>query len=321
MRQRRFAREVGWVALVFGFVTVGCSILGGEESTDDDDDDNGGGTAGVAGGPPRGGTSSGGAAGTGISGSATGGSVTGGVGGTFAGGGGVSGSGGGGAVGTGGGGGMPMIGDISWNETGYIDMTMNTFGINGSWFAYNDCNDAMQAMVPCTMPDALLTGPDGNPGWATTPAQVCMKGTAAQVMMTPDGGTVDYFGIQWGAGIAFDLSNAGGVGAVAMPFNATAAGIAGFIFDVTGTAPMRVRINYVMPTTESTSHFIEVEPGTNISVDFLSVNQGAWVMDPNRVAFDPTQFRTIQFQVFTNDMSTTPYDFCVSNVRVIRVPM
>ena len=137
-----------------------------------------------------------------------------------------------------------------------------------------------------------------------------MKGTAVKVedMM---------FAAQWGAGLALDLNSKGGEpGAPAAKgtFDLVQAKITGFSVDISGTAPARIRINLTMPGLADSS-FVDAQiPGTT-TFAIGDAKQGSWVTA--KTPLDPTKVEAIQFQVFTNAASPTPYDFCVDAIRVL----
>jgi hypothetical protein len=269
-----------------------------------------GGTSGTSG---TGGTFPGGTSGTGgtFPGGTTGTGGTIPVGGTFPGG--TSGTGGtsftGGTAGTGTGGcysGPEPI--IPWDFDGAIYYDTNPYGINGGWYTFDDCSTAISAGLPCTVRNPMLKGPDGDPGWLVQePVTVCASGTAPRVMIGPDG--TPAYGLQWGFGMGFSVN--GGA-----PFNAASQCVRGFYFELSGTAPVTLRINVVTPTNIGESHFVETALSPMAFVDFASARQGSWVANPTRL--DITQITDIQFHVYTNEAMATPFNFCVRNVRALR---
>jgi hypothetical protein len=239
------------------------------------------------------------------------------------GGGGTAGGGaGGGSAGTPGGAGGGNVGTtagvpLSWTTTGWIDRMAsgNTVGVQGPWYAYDDCMDAAAAgLTGCTMWDSTLMG--GEPakaGVAFTETSACAKGqvTVVENMM---------FGAQWGAGIALDLNSAGGLNPPKTPFDATANGVTGFAIDVKGAAPTTIRMNVTTVAAGTDSHFVEVPvtaAGTEVVVRWTDpkLKQGSWVMA--KTPFDPTQILALQLQVFTDASAPKPFDFCASNLRAL----
>jgi hypothetical protein len=265
---------------------------------------------------PFGGTS-------GTSGAFTGGTFTGGSAGTLAVGGtaftgGTSGTGGtiprggtsftGGTAGTGTGGcysGPEPV--LVWDRYGSIFPNQNLYGLNGGWYTFDDCDDAVLVGLPCTVRSPALIGPDGEYGWTVArTTTVCASGSAPRVEIGPDG--VPAYAIQWGFGMGFSLN--GGA-----PFDAVSQCIRGFVFELFGTAPATLRVNVVTPKTLGESHFVETPLSSMAFVDFASARQGSWVVNP--VPLDITQVTDIQFHVYTNEATTTPFNFCVNNVRAL----
>ena len=332
MKRRSSPKSLARTSLALFAVVVAC---GGKSVRYLDDDGTGGesgdsstgGRGGSGAVDPFGGTSFTGGSFTG--GSFTGGSFTGGTGGTagtiavggtsFTGG--TSGTGGtiaiggtsftGGTAGVVGTGGCPGHSTpppvVYWDLDGTIFANQNPYGINGGWYTFDDCADANGAGLGCTVRSPTLIGPDGARGWAVVgPQAICARGTAPRVQLAPDG--TPAYALQWGFGMGFSLN--GGA-----PFNASNACIRGFVFELTGSAPVTLRINVVTPKTIGVSHFTETALSRSAFVDFGSVRQGDWVLDPTPL--DRTQITDIQFHVYTNEQAPTPFDFCVSYVYVL----
>jgi hypothetical protein len=99
------------------------------------------------------------------------------------------------------------------------------------------------------------------------------------------------------------------------PFNAAAACIRGFELELTGSAPATLRMNVVTPKTIGMSHFKETQLTSLAFFTFDQLVQGPWVQDPSPL--DITQITDIQFHVYTNEQTTTPFQFCVQNVRAM----
>jgi len=185
------------------------------------------------------------------------------------------------------------------NATGWVDAGMNTLGIQGPWYSYNDCKDSP---ADCTLNQ---TPPEGV--FANVGGKMCTKGTTALVKAEPE------FSTKWGAGIALDLNNAGGVGAVKMPYNASSKGVLGFSFTLTGTAP-GMRVNLPTPATSTASHFVVGVTGSNM-VLFSQAMQGSWVT--TRTTLDASQVMSIQFQIPSTMTAPVAFDFCIENLKAI----
>jgi hypothetical protein len=196
---------------------------------------------------------------------------------------------------------------LTWDDDGFVAPD-NPFAIQGPFYSYSDCEPP--SGLPCTAPDPSLSGTDAKPGWSASAAQVCLKGTAVKVENA-------MFAAQWGAGLALDLNSEGGepgAPAIKGTFDLVRAGIRGFSVDISGTAPARIRINLTMPGVADSS-FVDAQiPGTT-TFDVADAKQGSWVT--NKTPLDATKIEAIQFQVFTNATSATPFDFCVNAIRAI----
>jgi len=213
----------------------------------------------------------------------------------------------------GGNGGGPRTGQpLTWDAQGFVASDANPFAIQGPFYAYSDCDPP--SGLPCTMPDAELTGADGKPGWTVDATHVCMKGTAVKVQN-------NMFAAQWGAGLALDLNSKGGepgTPAVKGTFDLNAAKIRGFSVDISGTAPASIRINLTMPGVAD-SNFVDAKvPGTT-TFQVADAKQGSWVK--TKTPLDPSKVEAMQFQVFTTAAMPTPYDFCVDAIRVLGDPV
>ena len=203
---------------------------------------------------------------------------------------------------------VPQGTALTWNEEGFVASDTNPFRIQGPFYAYSDCVPA--SGLPCTAPDAALLGPDGKPGWSVNSAEACIKGTAVKVEDS-------MFAAQWGAGLALDLNSKGGepgMPAEKATLDLPSAGIQGFSVDIRGTAPARIRINLTMPGVADSSFVDASIPGTT-TFSIAQLKQGSWVKE--KTPLDPSKIEALQFQVFTTAASPTPFDFCVTAIRVI----
>lgn|GEM_PF-4446325 len=197
---------------------------------------------------------------------------------------------------------------LGWGVDGFVAGDTNPYAIEGPFYSYSDCDPP--SGLPCSMPDPALTGADAKPGWSVDAGKVCLKGTAVQVQDS-------MFAAQWGAGLALDLNSKGGeLGAPAVKgtFDLVQAGIKGFSVDITGTAPARIRINLTMPGVPDSSFVDAKVPGTT-TFNVADAKQGTWVT--SKTPLDPSKIEALQFQVFTTAASPTPYDFCVTAIRVV----
>jgi hypothetical protein len=79
-------------------------------------------------------------------------------------------------------------------------------------------------------------------------------------------------------------------------------------------------VNFKAKTTGDASHFKPVTLSkSNEAVLFEEAAQGSWVMGTDVVPDVPVNaLESIQFQVSTDEVAPKPFDFCVSNMRVIK---
>ena len=200
---------------------------------------------------------------------------------------------------------------VTWDQHGQIDPR---WGLAGNWTAYYDCDTPRPPVgeFPCTLPDPEL-------GWTTSIERVCMKGTVQKVELRPD--MTLAFDLQWGTSMALELHDSNEALIPFEPYDATAHGISGFMFDITGrtseapVTPPTLRVGLKTASAEFTHYITIILPSVDQRAMFSEVEQGAWVMVPN--AFDPRAIMLVQFDVYSNNQAPKDYDFCVSNFRVL----
>jgi len=199
---------------------------------------------------------------------------------------------------------------------GWVDGMSNDLKIQGAFFTYADDTTKM------SVTDDTMSS-----------AKICIKGTAAKVMMlcTIVAPAVDCYGTYWGAAIGFNLnqpnvpdpSDPTGMkmmGGMPMPYDASA--IKGFSFDVDGATiplPTQFRFNIEDATTQyCTPGAKGVKPGTNTYM-FTDVVSKCYATPPGPDASTIQKgVVKISWQVVTNTSSTVPFDFCISNVRALQ---
>jgi hypothetical protein len=247
----------------------------------------------------------------------------------------------GGSTGTGGSGGAganPLV----VSATGFVSDSVT--GVVGPWYSYADSIGSNASLAngddiansdcvkkggfdksACTM----VTSPLGGQPFVPTDmdsSKMCTTGTGAKVINGTNG--PDYSDL-WGGGIALDLNNPGGDAGAKGDFDLSA--YSGVQFDFSGdiipNAAMRVNFPftgehgtdspYWMGDTNTSS---PLKAG-HITVNWADVGGPAYLK--NQVPpttppkFDSTKTQSIQFQVFTNVNTTTPYSFCVANLALI----
>lgn len=143
---------------------------------------------------------------------------------------------------------------------------------------------------------ACLTSPGAN--------QVCLDGLGALA-----GDNYE----NYGAGIGIQLAV---TDPAEEPWNATADGVVGVRFSITGpssSAPVRVGVTMVGLTDNG---FVTNENGITAAGEqtlmFADLVQPSWSTLTD--TFDATQIHSLQFQLVTAQTATRPYDFCVSAI-------
>ena len=217
---------------------------------------------------------------------------------------------------------------------------------NGADAANSDCESISKGGFPasaCSQIAWPLPGEPFPPSDLATSA-MCTDGVAAMVMNK--GGSPDYSDL-WGAGISLDFNNPGGDAGAKGDLDLSA--YEGIMFDFsafTGNDPsgaasngagvpagaMRVNFSftgehntdspYWMGATKASSPLV-VAAGGSLHVDvhwsdvggpYYLTQQSPPVTPP---VFNPAKVQSLQFQVSTNAMATTPYAFCVSNLALV----
>jgi hypothetical protein len=229
------------------------------------------------------------------------------------------------------------------NANGFVqDATTNVIG---AWFVYGDSlgADATSATSDCVMKGGFMASqctqfltpmpvrpfaPSDNP---ITIGQMCTKGTAAKVIAGTSG-ALDYSDL-FGGGIGLDFNNPGGDAGVegTFPLN----NYSGISFNFTGNVPagMNMRVNFPFsgehnpPNGDSpywaasaTAAYSPIVAGLNtvkwanvLGPYYLTQQTPAIVPPP----FMPSEAYGIEFQVFTNKNTATPFDFCVDSLTLL----
>jgi hypothetical protein len=208
---------------------------------------------------------------------------------------------------------IPFIG--AWTP-----LDQNAAGIQGAFYILED-SAADGAVVPA---DGLVHSdfdPVSATDTATEPSKfddgttsICISGTAAQVTDPANPATPPYDKI-WGGGIGMNLSQDDDGGAP-MPFDASAKGITGFEFKMTGdvqSATIRFKATQA-GLVEDFCAKITILPGQPIQVRFADLTHMCWGTD-GTMTLDVTQLEAIQWQIVTGTAS--PYNitnFCVTEL-------
>jgi len=231
----------------------------------------------------------------------------------------------GGNVGTGGGdpgaGGAPASPNSIALGGSWADTTGNTVGIQGAFYILEDAvkEGALiegDGLVHSDFDDAANPTPgviDASKFDDTTPAP-CISGVAAQVKAADPAAEKPYSEI-WGGGIGMNLNEVGGEGSTPMPYDAVAAGVAGFEFTVSGDvqgATVRFKATQA-GLTDDFCKTISVVPGQTVKVLLNELEHSCW--EPDGVLLDTTKLEAIQWQIVTKDSTAyTITNFCVNSL-------
>ena len=213
--------------------------------------------------------------------------------------------------------GVPLTPDAG----GWVDGMGNTLGIQGAMFSYADTTTLATMTGTCDVCESPMTIDAGK---------VCIKGTAAKVDMncTPEPPAVDCYGTFWGAAIGLNLHQEINpdtmMGDPPTPYDAAAAGIKGFSFEISGTTvPTSIRFKVEKPgaTADSaveycTTSMTPILTGPN-TVTFDQLVTECWTTGGTPATEATSMLTKIAWQVVTNATSEVPFDFCVSNVRAV----
>ena len=243
-----------------------------------------------------------------------------------------------GAAGSGGGNNYPL----TPTDTGYVDDRANT-GVVGAWYAYADSigsaaqgtadgdfanSDCIKKGGFTASQCSVVNNPKAGAEFPPTPNKgMCTDGTAA-VVLPGSNGMSDYSDM-WGAGIGLDFNNPGGDAGAKADWDGSAYG--GVEFDIVGdNVPAKaMRVNFPFTGehgTDSpyyqgkTQSFSALASGDHVTIHWSDVAGPKYLSDNGTTppAFDPHHIQSIQFQVFTNATTATPYSFCINNLAVLK---
>ena len=166
-------------------------------------------------------------------------------------------------------------------------------------------------------------------------ANMCIKGTAAQVDMASDAcvnktltpPATDCYGEYWGSAIGLnlnqplDMTTDPPMGGTPLPYDASA--LKGFSFELSGNTvppPSAMRFKVDDGITEFCNPpSSKLKVGVN-TVLFSELAKYCWTTtNPPSPTAETVQSRLVKlvWQVVTNSSATVPYDFCVSNLRAL----
>jgi hypothetical protein len=227
-------------------------------------------------------------------------------------------------------------------DTGFV--MDGTSGVVGAWYAYGDgvgpnanATTTDQMHSDCIakggfQPSDCTQIATPTPGQAFVPdamtGGMCTSGVAAKVLAGPSG-SFDYADL-WGGGIALDLNNPGGDAGVKSTFDLSR--YTGISFGFSGAqipvGKVRVNFPFLGEHGQDSPYYkgatIDNSMLTNnaiVTIRWADVGGPAYLLSQMPAVtpppFDPTQVFSIQWQVFTNTSTATPYQFCVTNLALL----
>ena len=182
---------------------------------------------------------------------------------------------------------------MSW-QNGYIDPS-NTGNVHGYWYTFHDTGTS--TILPA--------------GFTSAGASICVAGNAAQFSSG---------GANWGSAVGFNANQATGTSSTPAAWNATAKGIAGFRFTLTGSqVPTSIQVNVKASGSSNTycSKLSGVTSGTSQVVTFGSITQDCFNVGGSHPVVDATNIEAIQLQISSVSSGVTGFDFCVTSVQLL----
>jgi len=228
--------------------------------------------------------------------------------------------------------------DLVPTATGFVENA--DVGVVGAWYAYGDSigDDGSPGTGKCetvgklpdsscstlTAPDITMTKTLGFPPTDLATGKMCTAGTAAKVIASTADSSADYTNI-FGLGIGFDFNNPGADKGGKQPWDATAHNVVGVSFDIDMVPTDGFRVEFATVAngndnpywgggSSNTSKMVKA--GTN-TVMFSDVNGPMYVAAAKRVAPDWTKLLSIQFHVSTGTAKAIPFNYCISNLKLI----
>jgi len=248
-----------------------------------------------------------------------------------------------------GGGSNPFAGKgitLPITATGFVQDNMaGGSGVVGAWYAYGDgvgknadTTTTDQANSDCILKGMFqptdctqITTPTPGQPFAPDPVTgaMCTSGSAAKVL------NMDYSDL-WGGGIALDFNNPGGDAGPKGSFDLSAFTGVGFVITNNGsdTIPMgKMRTNFPFDSMHGTdSPYYKgdtldnsmLTDGQVVTIHWSDVGGPAYLrsqMPPvTPPPFDQSKVQSIQWQVFTNVNTRTPYGFCINYLTLLQSP-
>jgi hypothetical protein len=254
-------------------------------------------------------------------------------------------------------GGRPATMDVVLNISGmgWVDVTSNDVGVQGSWYPYGDQYGVAKCLnVGMHTPDQCshITSPPPPPatGFPNQGGKLCTTGATAVILpcaagVTTSGCPNQDFSNMWGSGIGFDFNSPGagdGGTTVKNPWNPDDHGVTGVSFVLDGVPTPGLRVEFPMRLTDAEANAVNLPPGSTTddhpdgapywgadtgfdnSPATAGVNVVHWdaVKKPGAnqsYVFDKARLLGMQFHVpAVQSAPPGAYSFCVSNVTLLR---
>lgn len=170
----------------------------------------------------------------------------------------------------------------------------NDLGISGTWYTYDDNADGGTSTITGSVSD--------NGGY-------CAVGEGAEVIDSSD------YGVDWGAGIGFNLcldadDNANTIGTCATDLSS----LVGFSLVVTGALPAtELRVTFAEAGRNESTYIKATTLDTAVSYLFADATVG-YASDPTANPIVVEDINALQFQVSTKIGATAPFDYCIEDV-------
>jgi hypothetical protein len=220
----------------------------------------------------------------------------------------------GGGASTGGGTGLSQ-GQL-FSGTG-VSINAPDYGAVGNFFVLED-SVADGALVSDSLSHSDLDPPESNaePSSFESSTAPCVSGTIA-VVTDADGANCEVndsdcvWGDLWGGGIGLTLNEEGSTAAA---WDASAVGVTGFEFSLSGSVD-GVPIRFFVEDTSGNQFCTEIVTGKN-SIPFSSLAHECW--SPTTLSLDPTKIKQVSWQ-FVPDASYSYVisNFCVEDLSVL----
>ncbi|HET7542340.1 MAG TPA: hypothetical protein VFK05_20870, partial [Polyangiaceae bacterium] len=209
----------------------------------------------------------------------------------------------------------PNCGQVPLTPTnGWID-GQNAAHIQGAVFAFADATSALGMSMDFTGANACIQGTAAKVDMAS---EACLNHT-----FTPP--ATDCYGEYWGAAIGMNLNQTIDpttmMGNTPAPFDASA--LQGFSFELTGNVlPGPNALRFVVENEDKqfcNPSSVKLRAGSNTVLFSELFSRCFTTTDPPQPSAETVKSALIRisWQVVTNSSSTTPFDFCVSNVRAL----